>query len=344
MYGYAENLHLTSRYYIHHLISIRPSPQSQYRLNPIHLQFPSLSLSFLNLKSTALKVAYKVSNTGTSTPSSRALLTGYPRITSTSSGLLFWQSVIILLPIPGRAMILSINRSTSPYSSPDTPHAFPTSITSLISLRVMGTASGHELSHDCVSSPVSAVRLFQAAFQTIFSHRWSWMSGRTEKLVPPAERRDENVSRRELSTETSQVGFGNRPSWRCSVLACFVMPGEVWVAPVHAYEVSVFVYTGYSRGGRGHTTHEIIVASGNFFRNGSSLPTPFCMITMVVRAESTTGSSSAMAPSWSMALWAQTIKSKGPVASDGDLTTFVYCQWNMLGCAHEICALDGTYL
>jgi len=68
-----------------------------------------------------------------------------------------------------------------------------------------------------------------------------------------------------------------------------------------------------------------MVAPGNRCRNGSSFPTPFWIITIVVRAWSTTGSSCATAASWSIALWAQTTKSNGPgAASAGDFTTILH--------------------
>lgn len=52
-----------------------------------------------------------------------------------------------------------------------TPDALATSMTSRISLRVIGIELGDDFSHEWVSSMVSVVRAFQAQFHVTFDHR-----------------------------------------------------------------------------------------------------------------------------------------------------------------------------
>ena len=64
-----------------------------------------------------------------------------------------------------------------------------------------------------------------------------------------------------------------------------------------------------------------MVAPGKRLRNGSSLPTPFWMMTRVDFFPSTAGDSCSGTISWLIALWAQTTKSKVVPDSAGVLTT-----------------------
>ena len=68
------------------------------------------------------------------------------------------------------------------------------------------------------------------------------------------------------------------------------MPGTAWLAPTHVYPLSVNISRTAGVGVK-HATQVRIVFSGNASRKGSSLPTPFCMITSVVSLPSMTGRS-----------------------------------------------------
>ena len=66
-----------------------------------------------------------------------------------------------------------------------------------------------------------------------------------------------------FSCPESDPGLEKSPISVFSACICLISPGEVCVAPTQ-------------------TTPEMIVFCGYVERNGSSLPTPFCMITKVV--------------------------------------------------------------
>lgn len=79
------------------------------------------------------------------------------------------------------------------------------------------------------------------------------------------------------------------------------MPGEGWDPPTQ-------------------TTPVMIVHAGKAARKGSSLPTPFCRMTIVVEGV-TAGAREVADAASAMALWVQTTKEKGPGASAGVLIT-----------------------
>jgi hypothetical protein len=129
--------------------------------------------------------------------------------------------------------------------------------------------------------------VFQAAFHTTFSHRLTWTSSSTEMLVPPCRIIEAKCSSLLFSCTGPDPGFEKSPISVFSACMCLISPGDVWVAPTQ-------------------TTPDMIVFCGYVERNGSSLPTPFCMITKVVFESATDWKIGGMADGL-MALWAQTI-------------------------------------
>ena len=239
-----------------------------------------------SLPFTAIVIAYTAVKVGKSIPNSLAFFIGYPKITSTSNGRPSLESVCILLKMPGTELIFRISSSTNSYPM-GTSHRLATSITSRINRLVIPSASGDECNHVCVSTSVSVVSGFHAAFHTTFSHRLTWIFASTWNTVPPCFSKSAKVSSLACSVARSIEGLAKSPICMSSDLVCLIRPGAVWVAPTHVTQLRMEF-------------------CGNEVRKGSSLPTPFWMMTKVVLA-STQGWNKGGIASGFTALWAQTM-------------------------------------